>query len=105
MAHIIKSVFTKVKKLDLFSRSITLNYSGNKNYKSCLGTLISLLIVSICGIYSVIFFTNMLRRKRFTSTNGVKHINFNDEPMNISLNDEGNLFNCPIHNHQLIPFL
>ena len=47
MSDIFKYAFKKMKRLDLFSKTITLRYDNNKNHNSYYGTLASLFIVSI----------------------------------------------------------
>ena len=53
----------EIKEIDFLSPKITLYYYGSKRHKSLLGTIMSLLMVMLSGIYIFYLFTSVARHK------------------------------------------
>ncbi|CAI2363669.1 unnamed protein product [Moneuplotes crassus] len=83
------SIFSKLKGADMFSYKFTLNFKQKKNYHTFIGAGVSIIICIICILYAIFLFSAMFQRKRTSTNSGIIRTDKIQEPLNVTMNDEG----------------
>ena len=82
MTNIMKQSYDYALNFDLFSKPLNLTYNGHKHYRTLIGTIFTVIILTVTGFYGVSTLKKMIDKSQHYTNIGTRAINYAEEPLN-----------------------
>ena len=87
MGKLLKNVYKRILNLDSFLKPISLTFNEHKSYKSLIGTISTIIILTITGFYGTNLILKVLSGAQYSTNIGVRAINYAEEPLNTTFDE------------------